>query len=45
MNEQKNLIWAMILSAIVVMVYFAFVDPNTQRAQIQSEEAIAQQKA
>ena len=45
MNEQKNLIWAMILSAIVVMVYFTFLDPNTQRAQLENEEAIAQQKA
>jgi len=45
MNEQKNLIWAMILSAIVVMFYFAFLDPNTQRTQLENQELIAQQKA
>jgi len=45
MNEQKNLIWAMILSAIVVMIYFAFVDPNTQRAQFENQDEIARQKA
>ena len=45
MNEQKNLIWAMILSAIVVMFYLAFLDPNTQRTQLENQEEIAQQKA
>jgi len=45
MNEQKNLIWAMMLSAIVVMVYFTFLDPNTQRTQLENQEEIAQQKA
>jgi len=34
MNEQKNLIWAMILSAMVVMLYFTFIEgPNTQKAR------------
>lgn len=32
MNEQKNLIWAMILSAIVVLLYFTFIEGPTQQA-------------
>ena len=50
MNEQKNLIWAMILSAIVVLLYFTFVEgPATQKArldaQAEMDRAIAEQEA
>ena len=45
MNEQKNLIWAMILSAIVVMLYFSFISPTQQRAQIDAENEIARLQA
>ncbi len=42
MNEQKNLIWAMILSAIVVMMYFTFVEgPMQQRARLDAEREVA----
>ncbi len=49
MNEQKNLIWAMILSAIVVMLYFTFIEgPTTQRArldaQAEMDRAIAEEQ-
>lgn len=38
MNEQKNLIWAMILSAVVVLLYFTFIEgPNTQKARLNAE--------
>jgi len=45
MNEQKNLIWAMILSAIVVLLYFSFVSPTQQRAEINAQEEMARLKA
>jgi YidC/Oxa1 family membrane protein insertase len=45
MNEQKNLIWAMILSAIVVMLYFSFVSPTQQRAEINAQEEMARLQA
>ncbi|GGX73331.1 membrane protein insertase YidC [Litorimonas cladophorae] len=42
MNEQKNLIWAMILSAIVVLLYFTFVEgPMQQRARLDAEAEVA----
>ena len=38
MNEQKNLIWAMILSAIVVLLYFTFIEgPTQQKARLDAE--------
>ncbi len=45
MNEQKNLVWAMILSAIVVMLYFSFISPTQQLAQINAEEEMARLQA
>ena len=45
MDEQKNLIWAMILSAIVVLLYFSFISPTTQRAQLDAEAEIERAKA
>jgi len=45
MNEQKNLIWAMILSAIVVMLYFSFISPTQQLAEINAQEEIARLQA
>ncbi len=45
MNEQKNLIWAMILSAIVVMLYFSFMSPTQQRAEINAQEEMARLEA
>lgn len=50
MNEQKNLIWAMILSAIVVLLYFTFIEgPTTQKARLDAQaeidRAIAEQEA
>ena len=44
MDEQKNLIWAMILSAIVVMLYFTFVQPP-EPASTDPDAAIAEQQA
>ncbi len=42
MNEQKNLIWAMILSAIVVLLYFTFIEaPTQQRARMDAEAEVA----
>ncbi len=42
MNEQKNLIWAMILSAIVVLLYFTFIEgPTQQRARLDAEAEVA----
>jgi len=38
MNEQKNLIWAMILSAIVVVLYFAFIEGPAAKQQRLDEE-------
>jgi len=41
MNEQKNLIWAMILSAIVVLLYFTFIEgPTTQKARLDAQAEI-----
>lgn len=38
MNEQKNLIWAMVLSAIVVLMYFTFIEgPTQQRARLDAQ--------
>ena len=46
MNEQKNLIWAMILSAIVVMLYFTFVEgPATQKARLDAQAEMDRAKA
>lgn len=46
MNEQKNLIWAMILSAIVVMLYFTFIEaPTTQKARLDAEAEMERAKA
>ena len=46
MNEQKNLIWAMILSAMVVMLYFTFIEgPATQKARLDAEAEMARAKA
>jgi len=46
MNEQKNLIWAMILSAMVVMLYFTFIEgPNTQKARLNAEAEMARKTA
>ena len=46
MNEQKNLIWAMILSAIVVLLYFTFIEgPATQKARLDAEAEMARLKA
>jgi len=46
MNEQKNLIWAMILSALVVLLYFTFVEgPATQRARLDAEAEVARVEA
>ena len=46
MNEQKNLIWAMILSAIVVMLYFTFIEaPTTQKARLDAEAEMNRAKA
>ncbi len=42
MDEQKNLIWAMILSAIVVMLYFTFLQPP---APTSTDPATAEQEA
>lgn len=39
MNEQKNLIWAMILSALVVLLYFTFVEGPAQKQAIGDAEA------
>jgi len=46
MNEQKNLIWAMILSALVVMLYFTFIEgPTQQKARLDAEAEMARAKA
>lgn len=46
MNEQKNLIWAMILSAIVVLLYFTFIEgPTQQRARLDAEAEVARVEA
>jgi len=46
MNEQKNLIWAMILSAIVVLLYFTFIEnPNTKKAQLDAQAEMDRAKA
>ena len=46
MNEQKNLIWAMILSAIVVLLYFTFIEgPATQKARLDAEAEMERLKA
>ena len=46
MNEQKNLIWAMILSAIVVLLYFTFIEgPATQKARLDAEAEMARLQA
>jgi len=46
MNEQKNLIWAMILSAIVVLLYFTFIEgPATKRAQLDAQAEIDRARA
>jgi YidC/Oxa1 family membrane protein insertase len=46
MNEQKNLIWAMILSAIVVMLYFTFIEgPTQQKARLDAEAEMERARA
>lgn len=46
MNEQKNLIWAMILSAIVVLLYFTFIEgPTQQKARLDAEAEMERLKA
>jgi YidC/Oxa1 family membrane protein insertase len=46
MNEQKNLIWAMILSAIVVLLYFTFIEgPTTQKARLDAQAEVDRARA
>lgn len=46
MNEQKNLIWAMILSAIVVLLYFTFIEgPATQKARLDAQAEMDRARA
>ena len=46
MNEQKNLIWAMILSAVVVLLYFTFIEgPATQKARLDAQAEVDRARA